>query len=136
MTEISLGATHRAEDELSHLHKLIFQDLGLCGCGYPDEAYALVRDLLALAPYYEDGRWQRAAELIGSQGAQQIVLSMLDRAELLEHGSSVAGSWLTERGAHYLELMRRHRVDEVNEAGLPHEGEACPAECPHGAMAP
>lgn len=38
------------ESTIQHLNQIFYMDLGLCGCGNPDDAYELVRDLLALCP--------------------------------------------------------------------------------------
>lgn len=120
------------DDALSHLFGLFYADLNLCGCGQPSAAYGLVRELLALAPYFVNGRRKRAEMLIGSPGAVHLVLSALSHAGLLMHASTIDGSWLTYRGAHYLELMQRYDWELVDgEVGFPHNGDDCPPDCPH-----
>lgn len=73
-----------------------------CGCGNPETAYKLIHDLLSLAPLYKDDGWQKARELIGSDGAHQIVMSALTDADLMSHGGSIGGSWITDRGKWFL----------------------------------
>ncbi len=117
-------------EALAHLYRLLFTpaELGLCGCGGPDEAYALVRDVLSLAPFYDD--WKAVEQLIGER-ACYFVLYQLDRCDLIEHGGGIGGSWLTEKGKLYLGLMKQYSLDQVDESGLPHDGGDCPAECPY-----
>lgn len=97
-----------ADWERAHLHALCYDKIMGCGCNQPDAAYGLVRNILNLAPFYEDGNWQKVQELIGSDGAFQIVIGVLTEAELLEHGGSMGGSWLTPKGEYVRDLMRRH----------------------------
>jgi hypothetical protein len=115
---------------LDHLYKVFFDDLGMCGCGRPNEAYSLVRDILALAPLYEENRWRLAETLTGGGAAHHIILSALDRAELMEHGSSLDGAWLTDKGAWCLAAMRTVEFAEISEqGGYPHGGGECTNAC-------
>lgn len=117
------------EEALSHLYKIFYDDLGMCGCGNPDEAYELIRDLLALTPLYEGSRWQRAEELTGRGATSHIILSSLDRSGLLEHGSSLSGAWLTDKGEWCLAAMRTVEFNELDGTGLPHDGGECTDAC-------
>lgn len=117
-----------------HIYRLIYadDDLGLCGCGTPEAAFSLVRDILNLAPFYEDQRWRQVEELVGNDGAHHIVLSMLTRAGLIEHGSSISGSWLTDKGRYYQTALAGIAdwdfLDEGN-FGYPHDGKDCTDAC-------
>lgn len=121
--------------ERSHLYALFYEEIDLCGCGNPADAYNLIRDLMNLCPLFKDQGWARAGELIGSEGAVHIVLGALNRVGLIEHGSVITGSWLTPKGEYARELMRRHEFDSdgdrrgVDEGGLPHDGDECAPEC-------
>jgi len=120
----------KVEEDLSHLYQLFCADLDMCACGNPEDGYALVRDLLALAPFYDHPAEVR--DLIGGHdGAYHLVLSLLDHAGLTEHGSSIGGSWITKKGTHYLDLMRRYEYEDMDQAGYPHDGKGCPDDCPH-----
>ncbi len=128
----------RCDDDLSHLYALFYGEGGLrfCGCGSPEDAYALVRDILTLAPFFEGwetghANHEKVRALIGTDGAFYLVLYGLDGAGLLEHGGSVGGSWLTAKGRHYLEMMRRYQWDDLEHVGFPHDGDACTPECRH-----
>jgi hypothetical protein len=115
--------------DAEHLYKLMFDDLSICGCGQPDAAYALVRDLLALTPFHEDDNWKRAEELIGTPGAVHLVLCTLDEARLIEHGGVVTGAWITGKGAAALAAMCELPWDAVHDAGYPHNGADCTDAC-------
>lgn len=127
--------TALALDELQHLGSLIFGRDGLrfCGCGNPEDAYALVRDLLALAPFY-DHQAEVRERIGGGPGVEMLVLYALDGAGLIEHGTGIGGSWLTAKGRHYLALMLRHEWEDIDddETGLPHDGQPCETvKCEH-----
>jgi hypothetical protein len=116
---------------VSHLYLVMYGDspigLGLCGCGNPEEGFTLVRDLLDLAPFYDN--WEAAYQRIGSPGAHQIVLAMLTNADLLSHGGSIGGSWLTPKGEFIRAVFRQVPTDDYLDevAGFPeHE---CSEDC-------
>jgi hypothetical protein len=127
------GKRMSREHVLSHLYVIFYdnqQGLGLCGCGNPEAAYDLIRDLLSLAPFYEDSRWKTAEALTGNiPGAHHIVLGAMDRAGLIEHGSSQNGAWLTDKGTWCLAAMRTAEFDDLDQHGYPHDGEACTDAC-------
>lgn len=121
------------EHALEHLYVIFYdgaQGLGLCGCGNPEAAYDLVRDLLGLMPLYEDSRWRVAESLTGSiPGAHHIVLGTMERAGLIEHGSSLHGAWLTLKGEWCLAAMRAAEFGDLDQQGYPHDGEPCTDAC-------
>jgi len=112
---------------LQHVNGLFYTDLGLCGCGDPYAAFDLVRDLLRLAPYFEHRT--EVVALIGDGPAAHIILSSLDHADLLEHGGSIHGSWLTDKGEWYLKALNTVKVWDDIDVGLPHDGNACTDSC-------
>lgn len=67
-----------------------------CGCGQPWEALALIHRVLKLAPLYASQ--DELERLLPGPGVQMIVLYALTEADLLEHGGSIGGSWLTDTG--------------------------------------
>lgn len=115
------------ETLLCHLYLVLHNDMPSCGCGDPAAADRLVIDLLTVFADWAPDRHQRVEALIGgTDGAQQIVLAAIDHAELTEHGSTVWGSWLTDRGKWVLWAVEQvGGVDGLNakldEAGYPHE---------------
>ena len=148
------------EDDWEHLDQLFYSDMKFCGCGDPESVYELTRDLLELLrERWEEGAepqpqgpaseelaahegvkitfdwrgWkQRFRDRIGGgDGTYYAVLYWLDGSGLIEHGGSVSGSWLTLKGKHYLSLMQAHEWDDVDEVGLPHDGNDCGPGCRH-----
>lgn len=97
--------------------------------GPPETAFDLVRDVLSLGDLYERGAYEQAVALIGSPGAVHLVLSALDHAELMNHGSVIQYSWLTKKGEYVLAAMRATTWEQVDDAGYPHDGEDCTDEC-------
>lgn len=114
-----------------HLYKILVNDLPACGCGNPETAYALVHELLKLAPFYEHS-YDEIAGLIGTPGAYHLVLGSLDEAGLIEHGGGIGGSWLTPKGKWCLEALNSVADLEAvldQPAGLPHYPEDCSDRC-------
>lgn len=110
---------------LCHLYQVLCADLPSCGCNDPQAAHKLVHDLVSLAPFYENERWRKAEQLVGSEGAFQIVISALNDAELLEHGGSMGGSWLGKRGRWFLWAVEQvggieGLVEKLDGVGYPH----------------
>jgi hypothetical protein len=126
--------TGTRENVLDHVYKLFYGDLGLCACGNPESAYSLVRDLLALAPFHKRTHAE-IANLIGTEGAYHLVLGQLDGAGLIEHGSSIGGSWLTPKGEWCLAALRTipdwSEIENSEGAGIgfPHSGDDCADAC-------
>jgi hypothetical protein len=120
-----------------HIYKLLYGDIGMCGCGNPEDAYELIRRVLDLAPFHQHPESVR--DLIGHDGSYHLVLSLLTNAGLIEHGGGIGGSWLTGKGKHYRELLRRYEWDAIeadgggviSEIGYPHDGKPCDSGCRH-----
>lgn len=92
-------------------HKVYhFGVLGMCGCGNPEEAYNLVRDVLAACDRRgcHDNPPTRAWVNIESEIEKliltkpeltaHVLLHFLTKCDVIEHGGSVGGSWLTAMG--------------------------------------
>lgn len=114
-----------------------------CGCGAPTEVAAFILDLLSA---YDD-RWRHdlsimrpadrpaldrvwkehtdaVKKLLPNDGAQYFVLYVLTHWDVLEHGSSVGGSWLTDKGRDILHALEREREDGFKAF--------CASSCIHG----
>lgn len=93
------------------LHHLFFDELKVCGCGVPESAGVLVRDILAALP-----SWEHEGELdkvLPTDGLLYFVLGVLTDANLIEHGGSIGGSWLTDRGDDVLKSLNREIAKDV-----------------------
>jgi hypothetical protein len=125
-----VAAVTDREDVLQHVNSLFYIQLGLCGCGNPEESFDLVRQLLTLAPYYQGPEVRaQVAALCGNEPAKHIILSTLDHADLIEHGGSIGGAWLTTKGEWYLKALNSITTWDEIDVGLPHNGDACTNAC-------
>ena len=116
------------------VQKMYFEDLRLCGCGSPDHRIKFIKSLLNLINdrheqdlSYEEYN-KRLVELFGfketgnpkcyfndiSDGIVEFVLDQFNEAGLLEHGSSVGGSWLSNYGKEMLEILNDIDEDKID----------------------
>jgi hypothetical protein len=105
------GCHYENEHQAAH-----YALLKLCGCGLPEEAYNFCRDILACfdrrgchesPPTREWIDAQDAAERIIKERpdlAAHVMAHLLTHLDLLEHGGSVGGSWLTDDGERIIDL--------------------------------
>jgi hypothetical protein len=117
--------------EACHLYVLMYEQIDMCGCGWGDGAYILVRDLL---DHFHDQDDRDVVAMIGSTGATQLVLRRLQAADLVDHGTSVTSSWLTEKGRYARWMMHKHGPGDLDDAGYPEcydwrEKDDCPEAC-------
>lgn len=91
------------------------QSLDFCGCGNPSEGYdALLETLKA---YHTDGDRKKWAEARGGNwsgpgnGYDYMILYFLNAHDLMEHGGSVGGSWLTQKGQSVLRFLEEWGTD-------------------------
>lgn len=105
------GAHYFNEHQAAH-----FGLLHLCGCGCPEDAYNFCRD--ALACFDRRGchdnpptrAWINAEDALKvlvqdrPDDAAHVLAHLLSHLDLLEHGSSVGGSWLTKDGERIIDM--------------------------------
>lgn len=77
-----------------------------CGCGRPEKVMSYIRDYLSETnkdinkrDMKDDAAYWMAAYLCDSKG-------------LTEHGTSVAGAWLTDLGREWLEKLNKYEEEE------------------------
>ena len=115
---------------LCHLYQIVYSDLNLCGCGWPDEAIALIHELLTAISWGRgDGAWQKIRavrqRLLPTPALEHLVISLLDHADLTDHGTSIRTSWLTDHGKWFLWAVEQvggveGLDDRLCEVGYPH----------------
>lgn len=96
------------------MNEFIFEDLHLCGCGSPESTTKVIKMILTAQNQKEYKDKQKMFNSIceinidennNYDGLIQFVLYILDSHGFLEHGSSISGAWLTEKGKLFLELL-------------------------------
>lgn len=90
------GVSHRSKKRY-----LQIEVLGFCGCGDPDSAMLLVRDILKLIKEEKEYS-EEITKALPTDGVYYFVLYMLCDRGLIEHGSIVCRSWLTDKGEEVL----------------------------------
>ena len=86
---------------------MYFDQIGLCGCGSPGEVHQFLLDCMSATKETSDILdYEKIKDLIKANPdtVTQLVLHFLDSRDLTEHGGSVWGSWLTDRGKQVLEI--------------------------------
>lgn len=87
----------------------IYLDEWFCGCGNPGMAASALLSLLRLHPLHahrpEIEAW------IGDFGIEYLLLYTLDSQDLTEHGGTVGGGWLTEKGEAVRDALAREEQD-------------------------
>jgi hypothetical protein len=90
---------------------MYFDQLGFCGCGNPADQHVFVAKCLEAFDREKTG-WEpgtgldKIAALVieNPEEAAYFIAYALDKVDLIEHGGSVGGSWLTDRGKQFLEI--------------------------------
>lgn len=105
--------------------------LGFCGCGCPEVALRVVRDVLAHIAYVHAAKGNLTYSAIqdsesklfhGVDAFRWIVLYLLDSRGLTEHGGNVSCCWLTEAGRGMLDDLNKFfcRIDSDTEPHTEH----------------
>ena len=96
------------------LNEFNYGDLGLCGCGLPEYTNFVIKEILRIQSITDyntkkDGFSSlcnvNIKENDNYHGLIQFVLYVLDNHGFLNHGSSVGGAWLTDKGKMYLDIL-------------------------------
>ena len=85
----------------------ITSDLGICGCGSPEEAYEAIHKLLLTL---QAKNWDEWLKSIDNDIYALIVVYVLDGNGYLEHGTSIRHPWLTIKGEQLLEALDTLKV--------------------------
>lgn len=84
------------------------ENFKFCGCGNPEKAREYLVNLLQSMKDRSASSWEvnNVEKVALSEGVFYFVMYVLDAMRLTEHGGSVGGSWLTEKGEKMLEFLR------------------------------
>lgn len=83
-----------------------------CGCGERDKMWTAIHNYLENFSLIGDDWTKRTIELV--TGEQYFLAYYLDDIGLLDHGSGIGGSWITEQGGQVLEFLRTISPDYDN----------------------
>ena len=76
----------------------LIHELGICGCGCPEEAYKAVHEMLV--------RTKDRGNIIEPDEPHVLFMAYtLDSLEFLEHGTSIYSAWLTDKGKELLAAL-------------------------------
>lgn len=96
-----------AKMSVNELERMI-SDLKVSRSGDPVSVIEKLRDILELS---EPGKWEECFELLGDPPDCWMWLSVLEIANLLDHGTSVRCFWRTHKGALALAALRKYGCD-------------------------
>lgn len=124
-----------SDNDLCHLYKWLHGDTPMGGCYASDEADELIIHVCELVA--NRTAWSIIKTRIGgTHAAAHIVMSVIDAAGLISHGTSITSSWITQRGEWVRHAYRELEPRGINiyGYGFPHMGEKCPPECELGKL--
>lgn len=102
--------------------KLVFSDLGICGCGTPEETIEMIVEYLKHnieyknkykiekdfdKVYKEDKEWEERFIEENKELLFLFMLYILDDKEFMEHGTSVYSSWVIKKGEKLISLFEK-----------------------------
>lgn len=92
--------------EAGWAYGVIYDDLNACGCGSFDDRMNFLRESLRDFPLYQSPeKWGKYIE-----PPYEWFLCLLDGAELIEHGGSLRGSWLAEKGRRLKAVLENEAI--------------------------
>lgn len=101
------------EDDEEFLTSFFVEAFGFCGCGCLYMSIKFTRDILNcyedreednLSPYLN---LNKAKEVCDNDNITDFILHWMDFCELTDHGSSVYGSWLTDKGKALRDYLKK-----------------------------
>lgn len=123
---VCFSCPYQLDDDERRLEyeKLLYNDLGMCGCGQPKKVEAMIISMLKVQKGYRENlklndktayliAESKFTEILGTDKTEvlEFILHSFDRAGFLEHGGNVHGSWFTDKGNRFLEL---YSIKEVS----------------------
>lgn len=101
-------------EELDELFSI--EIMGLCGCGAPELCQRDIRNILRVFNGEWDDRRKNLQKYFNVQSIYEnslllFLVYMLNDKDMLEHGTSVGGSWITDLGQMYLTVLEQMDLD-------------------------
>lgn len=88
------------------VESLIMGQFNFCGCGNPNDCIDYIKRMLE----YQDSK---VCPFSSDDNQSMFFLYWADSAGLLEHGTSVRGSWVTSDGMEFIEIVNKLNKGEV-----------------------
>ncbi len=92
-------------------------DIGLCGCGRPLDTWEMIhRYLKALklrSESVDEGIEEVKNFYMQNYGLAQFMAYILDDREYTEHGTSIYGAWLTDKGKDLLSILDIYMNEDI-----------------------
>lgn len=79
-----------------------------CGCGTPSAFWDAVQ---AILEHFEQPIMERDHEWVCADRFRYFAVNALDSCGVIEHGSGIAGSWLTDSGKEALAFLRQYGLE-------------------------
>lgn len=118
----------------NEIQEFYYKELKWCACGNASATLEFMRDVLAaidakteiiltnrpfnsVDPEYE-AAWEKLKNLFPCDYYHPLVesyLKTLDTVGLLEHGGSIGGAWLSDKGEKILKLLQSYPLDDAME---------------------
>lgn len=117
-------------DFIEKYEDLVYGELGICGCGYPEETIEMIVEYLkhdieytkkikstnynydAFLPIYEEKeKWQENFIEKNKEILFVFMLYMLNNKGFMEHGTSIYSSWVEEKGKKLIEYYERAKQE-------------------------
>lgn len=76
----------------------LLNEMDFCYCNIPEEGLKELKNILNLMPLYKDNNLKKLEKIIPNEGIKHLLLSYLSSYNLIEHGGTLRGSWLTDLG--------------------------------------
>lgn len=92
----------------------IYNEFEWCGCGQPNAVLERVKEVLGLLQ--DTKNWDYINKLMLEDERPDLYYTffyMLDRVELIQHGSGIHFSWLTEKGKDFLLGLNLYTIEEI-----------------------
>ena len=107
----------------------MYEELNLCGCGIPEDTYEIIRRYLHIREDWRTDkieynyvleRYKMDLHIDDNDSLQagllQFMMYVLDHKGFTEHGSSIGGCWLADKGRRLLTVLDAWHDSENNES--------------------
>lgn len=106
------------QGRLEKFENYYYNEVGMCGCGNPEEIKNLLYKLLKNHKAGKDDeitfkeREANKAEIIKNtdpDAVSDFIFHILDKAGIMEHGGYIGNGWFTEEGEEFIKLLEEFK---------------------------